>query len=122
MINKAAREMIGIRVWNPTGKYNVFQDPIVQALGFMEQVRQVLTGKTVHLIDFNAPYQDMIRYFNVVDSDIQTISSDITCFPLLNAEGKDTVAVFIIKDLSGEGGNWLGKQYIKIIGWTIWLK
>ena len=117
MINKAALEMIGIRsMESHVGKYNVFQDPIVQALGFMEQVRQVLTGKTVHLIDFNAPYQDMIRYFNVVDRDIQTISSDITCFPLLNAEGEVEyfVAVFIFKKIyrGKEEIGW-GKQYIK---------
>ncbi|TEB06683.1 HTH-type transcriptional regulator CdhR [Pelotomaculum schinkii] len=83
MINKAALEMIGIKsVESHVGKYNVFEDPIVRGLGVMDQVRQVLTGKTVYLTDFNAPYQDMIRYFNVEDRDIQTISSDITCFSI----------------------------------------
>ena len=79
MINKATLEMIGIRSTDShVGKYNVFEDPIVRELGVMDQVRQVLKGKTVYLTDFNAPYQDMIRYFNVEDRDIQTISSDIT--------------------------------------------
>ena len=88
MINKATLEMIGIRsMESHVGKYNVFEDPIVRELGVMDQVRQVLTGKTVYLTNFNAPYQDMIRYFHVVDRDIQTISSDITCFPLVNADG-----------------------------------
>ena len=57
-INKAALDMIGIRsVESHVGKYNVFEDPVVRKLGFMNQVRQVLTGKTVHLTDFNAPYR-----------------------------------------------------------------
>jgi AraC family transcriptional regulator len=117
MINKAALEMIGIRsVETHVGRYNVFEDPVVRQLGFMEQVREVLTGKTVYLTDFNAPYKDLIRYFNVVDRDIQTISSDITCFPLFNAEGKMEyfAAVFILKKIyGGKEEIQLGKQYIE---------
>ncbi len=73
----------------------------MRELGVMDQVRQVLTGKTVYLTNFNAPYQDMIRYFHVVDRDIQTISSDITCFPLVNADGvvECFAAVFIFKNI-----------------------
>jgi len=117
MINKAALEMIGIKsVESHVGKYNVFEDPIVRELGVMDQVRQVLTGKTVYLTDFNAPYQDMIRYFNVKDRDIQTISSDITCFPLLNADGavECFAAVFIIKKIyQGKEEIARGRQYIE---------
>ena len=66
LINKAALEMIGIRsIESHVGKYNVFKDPIVRKLGAMEQIRQVLSGKTVYITDFNAPYKDMIRYYNV---------------------------------------------------------
>ena len=47
MINKATLEMIGIKsVESHVGRYNVFEDPIVRNLGVMDQVRQVLTGKT----------------------------------------------------------------------------
>ncbi|MGI6685180.1 MAG: helix-turn-helix domain-containing protein [Bacillota bacterium] len=117
MINKAALDMIGIKsVEAHVGKYNVFKDPIVHDLGFMDQVRQVLTGKTVYLTDFNAPYPDMIRYFNVEDRDIQTISSDITCFPLLNADGavECFAAVFIIKKIyRGKEEIARGRQYIE---------
>ncbi|NLU32596.1 MAG: AraC family transcriptional regulator [Clostridiaceae bacterium] len=117
MVNKAALDMIGIRsLESHVGKYNVFKDPIVLKLGVLEQVRQVLTGKTVHITDFNAPYPDMIRYYNVLDRDIQTISSDITCFPLINADGEMEffAAVFIIKKIfrGKEEITW-GKQYIK---------
>ena len=117
MINKAALEMIGIKsIESHVGKYNVFEDPIVRELGFMDQVRQVLTGKTVYLRDFNAPYKDMIRYFNLKDRDIQTISSDITCFPLLDADGavECFAAVFIFKRIyrGKEEIGW-GRQYIE---------
>jgi AraC family transcriptional regulator len=122
LINKAALEMIGIRsVESHVGKYNVFEDPIVKKLGAMDQVRQVLKGKTVYLVDFNAPYQDLIRYFNVVDRDIQMISSDITCFPLLNTEGEVEyfAALFIFKKIyRGRREIVLAKEYIE----THWLE
>jgi AraC family transcriptional regulator len=117
MINKATLEMIGIKsMESHVGKYNVFEDPIVRELGVMDQVRQVLTGKTVYLTNFNAPYQDMIRYFNVEDRDIQTISSDITCFPLVNANGAAEyfAAVFIFKSIyRGKEEIARGRQYIE---------
>jgi AraC family transcriptional regulator len=117
MINKATLEMIGIKsVESHVGRYNVFEDPIVRELGVMDRVRQVLTGKTIYLTDFNAPYQDMIRYFNVEDRDIQTISSDITCFPLVNADSvvECFAAVFIFKKIyRGKEEIALAKEYIE---------
>lgn len=117
MVNKAALDMIGIKsVESHVGKYNVFEDPFVRELGFMDQVKQVLTGKTVYITDFNAPYQDMVRYFNLEDRDIQTINADITCFPLLNADGKLEyfVAIFIFKKIYwGREEISLGRQYIE---------
>ena len=117
MINKATLEMIGVRsMESHVGKYNVFEDPIVRELGVIDQVRQVLTGKTVYLTDFNAPYQDMIQYFNVEERDIQTISSDITCFPLVKADGvvECFAAVFIIKKIyRGKEEIGRGRQYIE---------
>jgi AraC family transcriptional regulator len=117
LINRAALEMIGIKsIESHVGKYNVFEDPVVRELGFMDQVRKVLTGKTVYLTDFNAPYKDLIRYFDVVDRDIQTISADITCFPLVNADGvmEYFAAVFIFKKVyRGKEEIGLGKKYIE---------
>lgn len=122
IINKAVLEMMGIKsVEAHVGKYNVFEDPIVRELGAMDQVRQVLTGKTVYLTDFNAPYQDMIRYFHAVDRNIQTINSDITCFPLVNANGtvECFAAVFIFKKIyRGKKEIALAKEYIE----THWLE
>ncbi len=117
LINNAALEMIGIRsVESHVGKYNVFEDPVVRKLGMTDQVRQVLAGKTVHLTDFNAPYQDLIRCFNVVDRDIQMISADITCFPLLNDDGSFEyfAAVSIVKKIyRGKEEITRGKRYIE---------
>lgn len=117
IINKATLEMIGIKsVESHIGKYNVFEDPVVREVGVMGQVREVLTGKTVYLTDFNAPYKDLIRYFDVEDRDIQAISSDITCFPLINTDGvvEFFVAVFIFKKIyRGREEIGRGKQYIE---------
>ncbi|NLO97409.1 MAG: hypothetical protein GX091_04995 [Peptococcaceae bacterium] len=117
VINKAALEMIGIRsIESHVDKYNVFEDPVVREPGFMEKVKEVLKGKTVYITDFNAPYKDLIRYFNVIDRDIQTISADITCFPLFNADGEMEyfAAVFIFKKIyRGKDEIGLAKQYIE---------
>lgn len=116
-VNKATLEMIGIRsMESHIGKYNCFEDPIVRENGVDDQLRRVLTGKTVYLTDFNAPYQDMIRYFNVEDRDIQAINSDITCFPLVNAYGtvECFAAVFIFKNIyRGKEEIAWGRQYIE---------
>jgi AraC family transcriptional regulator len=117
LINRAALDMIGIRsVESHVGKYNVFEDPVVRMLGATDKVRQVLTGKTVRITDFNVSYRDLIRYFNVVDRDIQMISTDITCFPLVGKDGSIEYfgAIFIFKNIyrGKEEITW-GKQYIE---------
>jgi len=117
MINNAALEMIGIKSREShIGRYNVFEDPIVCKLGVTEQIKQVLTGKTVYLTDFTASYEDMIRYFDVKKRNLKLINSDITCFPLLIENGKVEyfAAVFIFKNIYvGKEEVGLGEQYIK---------
>lgn len=117
LANNAALEMMGIgNVESHVGKYNVFEDPVVRELGIIDQIKQVLAGKTIYFADLNAPYQDMIRYYNVEDKDIQTISSDVTCFPLVGDDGmvECFVAVFILKKIyrGKEEIKW-GRQYIE---------
>jgi|LSQX01.1.fsa_nt_gb AraC-like DNA-binding protein len=117
IINKAAVDMLGIKTMEShVGKYNVFKDPFVHALGAADQIRQVLKGKTVHLTDFSASYQYMIKHYNAVDCDIQTLISDITCFPLVKPDGSVEcfVAVFInnkIYKMKEEISH--GKRYIE---------
>jgi AraC-like DNA-binding protein len=115
LINKAALEMIGIRsIESHVGIYNVFKDPIVQKLGVRDRVKQVLKGETVHLTDFNVSYRDLIRYFNVIDRDIQAISSDITCFPLVNADGEvEYFAAVFKKVYHGREEIGQARQYIE---------
>lgn len=117
MINRAALDMIGIRsVESHVGSYNVFRDPIVAKLGFMDQVRQVLRGRTVYITEFNASYKDMMKYFGVVERDIQTISADITCFPLSMEDGtiEYFAAVFIFRKVyRGKEEIEKGRQYIE---------
>ncbi len=117
MINNAALEMIGIKSREShIGRYNVFKDPIVCKLGVTDQIRQVLTGKTVHLTDFTVSYEDMMRYFDVRERDLKIINSDITCFPLANSDGRVEyfAAIFIFKNVyAGKEEIGRAKQYIK---------
>ena len=103
IMNKATLEMIGIKsVESHIDKYNCFDDPIVQDNGVMDQLKRVLTGETVYLTGFNAPYKDLVRYHDVKqDRDIQTIISDITCFPLVGEDGEIEyfVAIFIFREV-----------------------
>ncbi|HHU63144.1 MAG TPA: AraC family transcriptional regulator [Clostridiales bacterium] len=117
MINDAALEMIGIKSREcHIGRYNVFEDPIVHKLGVTDQIRQVLTGKTVYLTDFTVSYEDMMRYFDVRERDLKIINSDITCFPLANSDGRVEyfAAIFIFKNVyAGKEEIGRAKQYIK---------
>ena len=116
-INRATLEMIGIRsVESHVGKYNVFLDPLVKELGITDEVRRVLRGETVYLTDLVFPYQDMIKYFNVKDRDIQTLHVDITCFPLMKPDQTVScfVAVFFIKKIyRGREEIQRGREYIE---------
>lgn len=117
LINKAAFEMIGLKnIESHLGKYSIFKDPIILELGFMEQVKKVLNGENVYIPNLNVPYQTIMKHFNLVDRDIQTISSDITCFPLINSNDamEYFVAIFIIKEIyKGKKEIDWGKQYIE---------
>jgi len=118
MINQAMLETMGIEsVESHVGKYNVFEDAFVHRLGFMDQIKRVLEGDTVFLPDANASYQELKRYYNnVVDRDVQLISTDITCFPLFNDAGavEYFAAVFIVKMIyQGKEEISRGKQYIE---------
>ncbi|HHY82012.1 MAG TPA: AraC family transcriptional regulator [Clostridiales bacterium] len=117
MINNAALEMMGIKSREShIGRYNAFEDPIVIKLGVVDKIREVLTGKTVHLTDFTAPYDDMMRYFDVKERNLKAINSDITCFPLFNADGRVEyfAAVFFFKNIyTGKEEIGRAKLYIK---------
>jgi len=117
LINNAALEMMGIQSREAhIGHYNVFRDPIVCGLGVADEIRQVLSGKTVYLTDFNVSYEDMIRYYDVKESDLKIINSDIICFPLANEDGiiEYFAAFFIFKNVyAGKEEIGRGKHYIK---------
>jgi AraC family transcriptional regulator len=117
MINKAAARIMGIKsAEDHVGIYNVFRDPIVKLLGFMNQLKEVLKGKTITLTDFYAPYEGVYRYVHASDKDINSIRADITCFPLTDSAGEVVcfVAMFMIKNIyRGKEEVTLGRQYIE---------
>jgi len=111
MINRAMADEFRIR--DPkmhVGHYNVFTDPIMLKLGLVEEVRQVLKGKTVYLKDIDVPYKDIVTLYGSGDSDIEAMCQDITSFPLPGPDGKIAyfAAVFITRKV------YRGKQEITI--------
>ncbi len=109
MINRAMIRVFQIKYPQMhVGQYNVFEDPIMLRLGLIDQVRQVIKGKTVYLQDISVPYKDIIEVYGSGDSDITAMYQDITSFPLLGADNKPVcfVAVFITKKI------YRGKQEI----------
>jgi len=76
----------------------------------------LLETATPLLIDFNAPYKELLRHYDVRDEDIDTIRSDIVCFPIKSAAGEVEyfAAVFLIKEVYiGKEEISRGKQYIE---------
>ncbi|MGI5822601.1 MAG: helix-turn-helix domain-containing protein [Dethiobacteria bacterium] len=122
LINNAMLEVTGTRNFDcHVGKYNVFRDPILRELGLAEKIRPVLAGKTIFLPDFNVSYRDMIRYYDVEERDVETISADVTCFPLSHENYVENhfAAVFIVKKIyPGKTEIREAKQYIE----THWLE
>jgi YesN/AraC family two-component response regulator len=116
MIYRAAVTMMDLPKDGHVGVYNVFRDPMVREMGILDQVRQVLDGKTLTFTDVVTPYQDMVRRFHAMDSDIRTIHVDITCFPVFRSDGAVGcfVTVFLIKNAyRGKDGISCGKAYIE---------
>ena len=117
LINKAALDIIGIECMKAhVGSYNVFNDPIVTRQGAADKIRQVLHGEVVYLLDFSSPYEDLRNFGNIVDRDVQSITSDITVFPLIDDDGSIDffVAVFIgTKLFRGKQEIEKGKKYIE---------
>lgn len=116
-INQATLDLIGIKTREShVGIYNVFEDPAVRDFGVTENIREVLKGKTVHIDGFHASYRELMKFSKLEDRDVQTISSDITCFPILNSSNEVIffAAVFVFNKLySGKVEIIRGRQYIE---------
>ncbi len=68
------------------GKYNIFKDPSIIALGQMEKLRRAFRGKTVYFHDIRVPVEDIVKRYGVKDFDLEAAYQDITVFPILDEQ------------------------------------
>lgn len=82
-VNQAAVELIGLSdLAAHFGAYKVFSDPLVVAQDVGGDIMNVRKGETVYITNFNAAYRELKKYFKMLDRDVESLESDITCFPL----------------------------------------
>jgi PAS domain S-box-containing protein len=96
-MNAACRRLLNSTEEELVGRYNIFQDNIVEQQGFMPLVRSVFDeGKTVH---FSLVY-DSSRLSTVPLKEAVSVLLDVTIFPVRNADGKIANAVVVHNDVS----------------------
>jgi AraC family transcriptional regulator len=66
------------------GKYNIFKDPYVVALGQHKELMRAFKGETVFFQDVKVPLEDIIKRYGVNDLDLEAVYQDITLFPILD--------------------------------------
>jgi AraC family transcriptional regulator len=66
------------------GKYNIFNDPYIIALGQLDKLKRAFRGETVFFRDVKVPLEDIIKRYGVKDLDMEAAYQDITVFPILD--------------------------------------
>ena len=62
------------------GKYNIFKDPYIIALGQIDKLRRAFQGETVYFHDIRVPLEDIAKLYGVRDFDLEAVYQDITVF------------------------------------------
>lgn len=70
------------------GKYNIFEDPSIIALGGIDQLKRAFRGETVFFHDIKVPLEDISKRYSITDFDVEAIYQDITVFPIPNEAGE----------------------------------
>ena len=68
------------------GKYNIFKDPYIIALGQIDKLRRAFQGETVYFHDIRVPLEDIAKLYGVRDFDLEAVYQDITVFPILDEQ------------------------------------
>jgi len=66
------------------GKYNIFKDPYIAALGQLPALQRAFQGETVFFQDVKVPLDDIAERYGIKDLDIEAMYQDITVFPILD--------------------------------------
>ncbi|NLX90103.1 MAG: helix-turn-helix transcriptional regulator [Firmicutes bacterium] len=66
------------------GKYNIFKDPYIAALGQLHVLKRAFQGETVFFPDVKVPLEDIAERYGIQDYDVEAVYQDITVFPILD--------------------------------------
>ena len=96
-VNQACLDLLNVTRDEVVGKYNVFQDEVVQEKGLLPLVRRVfVTGETVRFdIDYDSSQLNHIKL-----SHFSKASVDVTVAPIRDAEGRTAWAVIQLVDVT----------------------
>ena len=85
LVNKAMlTEYNGVTSDMVVGKYNIFDDPYIIALGQIPALKRALKGETVQFLDVKVPLEDIVKRYGIKDLDVVAIYQDITVFPIMD--------------------------------------
>lgn len=117
LINKAL--MSEYHVSSPdmvVGKYNIFKDPSIIALGQIPEIRRAFQGETVFFHDIKVPLEDIAQRYGINDLDAVAVYQDITFFPILDDKKRVVyVVAFLINRRVYKGKDEIerAKEYIE---------
>jgi AraC family transcriptional regulator len=98
------------------GKYNIFKDSYIAALGQLPAIRRAFQGENVFFNDVKVPLEDIAERYGIKDLDAVAIYQDITFFPILDDEKKVIyVVAFLINRRVYRGKDEIekAKEYIE---------
>lgn len=97
-INRACCELLNITEEEVVGKYNIFNDNIVEEQGYMPLVKSVFERGEV--VRFELSYNSA-RLKNLALDRTVSVILDVTIFPIVDTAGKITNAVIQHRDITG---------------------
>lgn len=77
------------------GKYNIFEDPYIVALGKIDVLKRAFRGETIFFRDVKVPLEDIAKRYGIKDYDLEAVYQDITVFPIFN-DKKEIVYVAVL--------------------------
>ena len=99
LVNQAFLDMFGISSAEfIVGKYNVFQDSLIEKLGLMDTVKRVYNGETIFLPDLVMPLDSVVSEYGMTEQKV--LVQEVSMFPVFRASGEIWRVVTIWKDIT----------------------
>ncbi|MGI6649056.1 MAG: helix-turn-helix domain-containing protein [Bacillota bacterium] len=98
MVNRALLAEFGVPSKDMIiGRYNIFEDPAIERLGFSDLVKEVFNGQTRTVTNIKVPLKSIRERYRIENLDIDSIYQDATGFPIKDEQGEVShVAVLLI--------------------------